>query len=128
MGGVGGPGKPGGGASASTRPANNNLYNQGTNKNRNAPSSMQRDAGLNKANSVGKGKNNVYADRNGNVSRQTSSGWQSRSNNGGWSSPSKGGSNMNRDAQARSRGSSSSYGGSRGGGSRGGSRGGGGRR
>ena len=44
---------------------------------------MQRDAGLNKANSVGKGKNNVYADRNGNIYRYNqSTGVQQRTDSG----------------------------------------------
>jgi hypothetical protein len=125
VGGVGGPGKPGGGvgggAGASTLPSNN-LYNGAGNKDRVAPSSMQRDAGLQKADRASKGgRNNVYADRGGNVQRQTSNGWQSR-DNGQWKNSSSAG--MNRDAQARQRGGSS-YGGSRGGG--GGGRGGGGR-
>jgi hypothetical protein len=39
------------------------------------------------ADRVGKGSNNMYGDRNGNVSRQNSNGsWQSRGSNGGWSS------------------------------------------
>jgi hypothetical protein len=134
VGGIGGPGRPGGpGGGASQLPANsrpgarpsqlpsNNLYNGAGNKDRLAPSSKQRSAGLQKADRVSSGRNNVYADRSGNVQRQTSQGWQQR-NNGQWKNSS--GSGMNRDYQARQRGSSS-YGGR--GGYSGGSRGGGGR-
>jgi hypothetical protein len=144
---VGGPGGIGGagGGRPSTLPANNNIYNDSSNKARNAPSAMERDAGMQKADRVAKGPNNVYADRNGNVARQSSNGnWQSREN-GQWKSspaastqPSRGssgqsGSSLNRDAEARRSGSnrpSSSYGGSYGGnrGSYGGRRGGGGGR
>ena len=147
IGGPGGPGKPGGpstlpaggaggagGARPSTMPSNN-LYNNGGNKDRNAPSTMQRGGNAQVADRTAKGPNNVYGDRNGNVQRQTSQGWQSRTN-GSWSnSPSQG--SLNRDAQARQRGASSSYGGGRSssgggarpsGGSRGGSGGGGRRR
>jgi len=101
------------------------MYNNASNKDRVAPSNKQRDAGMQKADRVAKGSNNVYADKNGNVQRQTSQGWESR-DQGQWKSSqnasSKGGSNLNRDAQARSSGASrsSSYGGSRGGGGRGG--------
>jgi hypothetical protein len=64
---------------AQTRPgSNNNLYRQGTNRDRVAPQSKQRDASLAKADRVAKGPNNVYADKNGNVHRQTSQGWESR--------------------------------------------------
>jgi hypothetical protein len=99
-----------------------NLYNSAGNRDRVASSNKQRDAGLNKANRVSKGPNNVYADRNGTAHRQNSNGsWQSRGSNGSWNRSSSG-SNMSRDASARSRGGS--YGGSRGGG---GMRGGGGR-
>lgn len=92
-------------------------------------------------------KNNVYSDRQGNVHRKTGQGWQQRGS-GGWSKPESGsrsssarsGSNrsdLNRQFQARERGSNrssnfqqnrssgrSSYGGSRGRGRSGGSRGG----
>ena len=142
------PGYPGGGYrprptpyngrgnQAATRPANNNLYQNRGNRDRVAPTSMQRDAGRQKADRVAKGPNNVYGDRNGNVHRQTPSGWQSR-DQGSWKSSGSGSSSrdLSRDASARQRGaygsSSGSSGGSRGGysGSRGGgSRGGGGGR
>jgi hypothetical protein len=148
---AGAPGKPGGpgGPRPSTLPSNN-MYNNASNAGRNAPSTMQRDAGMQKADRVAKGPNNVYADKSGNVHRQTDQGWQSR-DQGQWKSspsastqPSRGSSggygggataapsNLNRDAQARQSGasrSSSSYGGgSYGGGSRGGGGGGGRRR
>jgi hypothetical protein len=102
------------------------MYNNASNKGRNAPGTMQRDAGMQKADRAAKGPNNVYADRSGNVQRQTNQGWQTRDNQGQWKS-SGSGSSMNRDAQARQRGSSgggSSYGGASYGGSRGSSGGG----
>jgi hypothetical protein len=127
IGGVGGVGGPGGagGARPSQLPSNN-MYNNASNKGRNAPGTMQRDAGMQKADRAAKGPNNVYADRSGNVQRQTNQGWQTRDNQGQWKS-SGSGSSMNRDAQARQRGSSgggSSYGGASYGGSRGSSGGG----
>jgi hypothetical protein len=87
VGGVGGPGGPGGGR-PSTMPTNN-LYKNGGNSARNAPSTMQSNAGTQKADRVSKGPNNVYADKSGNVHRQTSGGsWESR-DSGSWkSSPS----------------------------------------
>jgi hypothetical protein len=122
-GGPGGAGRPGGpstlpstrpgGGGAGARPAqlpSNNLYKDAGNRARNAPSSKQRDAGRQKADRVAKGSNNVYADRNGNVQRQTNQGWQSR-DNGQWKSSSS--SNVQRDSQARQRGATSSYGGNR---------------
>ncbi len=144
-----------GGAGVATRPANS-LYNNAGTRDRVAPAAKQRDASRQKADRVAKGPNNVYADRDGNVHRQTSDGWQSR-DNGQWKS-SQGGAatrpsqpaagtrpatpstrpaqpstrpapaNLNRDAQARQQGANrSSYGGSRGGSGSSGSRGGGGR-
>ena len=109
----------------------NNMYNNAANQDRVAPSSKQSAANMQKADRAGKGPNNVYADKSGNVQRQTSQGgWQSQSN-GSWNSSQNSSrnssNNMNRDAQARQSGanrSSSSYSGSRG--SSGGSRGGGG--
>jgi hypothetical protein len=81
---------------------------------------------------AGGGANNVYADKGGNVYRQTNQGWESR-NQGNWSSPSNNTpSNLGTDSRARSTGASqyssrpSSYGG--GGARMGGGRGGGGRR
>ena len=71
------------------------------------------------------GANNVYADKAGNVHRQTSQGWESR-NQGNWSSPSQNTpSNLGTDSRARSSGASSmqsrpSYGGGYGGGRGGG--------
>lgn len=151
QGGGGRGGVGGGGAGVSQRPANNNLYGQGAAKDRMAPSTMQRDAGMAKADRVAKGPNNVYADKSGNVHRQTSGGWQSR-DQGTWKNsspspstrpsqgsspsarpstrPSQAPSSVNRDYQARQNGAnrSSQMSQSRGGGSRGGgSSGGGGR-
>ena len=59
-------------------PAATNLYRQPSVQNRIAPAAMQRDAGLRKADRVGKGSNNVYADRDGKVYRKTPQGWESR--------------------------------------------------
>ncbi|MHC4518090.1 MAG: carbohydrate-binding family V/XII [Planctomycetota bacterium] len=68
-------------------------------------------------------RNNVYADRDGNVHRRTDQGWQQRGSSG-WSSSKPSNSSLNRDHNARQRGStrtqgyqqSRSSGGSRGGG------------
>ena len=78
-----------GGARPSQLPAATNLYRQPSVQNRIAPAAMQRDAGLRKADRVAKGSNNVYADRDGRVYRQTPKGWESR-DQGKWqpSSPS----------------------------------------
>jgi len=87
----GGAGRPGAGGAGrpSTLPASNNLYRQPATRDRVAPSTMQRGAGLKQANTVAKGPNNVYADKSGQVHRQTSQGWQTR-DQGQWkaSSPS----------------------------------------
>jgi hypothetical protein len=75
------------------------------------PSTQERKVGTDK-----KRQNNVYSDRNGNVHRKTEQGWQQRSSSG-WSKPdassrqssSRSGaskSNLNRQSQARERGSS----------------------
>ena len=78
--------KPGAGAARpSTMPAGNNLYQQSGNRDRVAPSTKQRDAGLQKADRVAKGPNNVYAGSNGQVYRQNQQGWQSR-DQGQWKS------------------------------------------
>ena len=134
VGGVGGPGKPGGvgGAGRPSTLPSNNMYNNASNKDRVAPSNKANSAGQYKADRVGKGANNVYADKSGNVARQTSQGnWQSR-DNGQWKGGSQNsgaaqmGSNLGRDAQARQNGANrSSYGGSQNRGSSGGSYGGG---
>ncbi|HET9253349.1 MAG TPA: carbohydrate-binding family V/XII [Candidatus Eisenbacteria bacterium] len=121
----------GGRGQASTLPAGNNLYQGAGNRNRVASSDMKRDAGRQKADRVAKGPNNVYGDRNGNVHRQTPSGWQSR-DQGSWKSSGNSPStqDLSRDASARQRGAYGSSGGSRGysGGRSGGTRGGGRRR
>ncbi len=84
--------QPGMGRPTSGQPSQlpaNNIYRQADNRNRLAPSTMQRDAALKKADRVAKGPNNIYADRDGNVFRQTPQGWESR-DRGKWtpSSPS----------------------------------------
>ena len=108
---------------ATQQPRNSNLYNRPENRGRTAdrPSRNQAASQMG-ANRTARGSNNVFADRNGNVSRRGSGGWESRQGNS-WSkdrSGSRGG--QEREWQARQRGSSRSYGGggSRGGGGRGG--------
>lgn len=130
-GGGAGAARPGG---AQAAPRNTNLYASPQNSARNAQTSRNKSGQT--ANRAGGGANNVYASPNGDVFRRNSDGsWQQRQN-GGWSKsgsgagvgaqPSTGASakssNLNRDYQSRSRGSSraSSYSGSRGGMSRGG--------
>jgi hypothetical protein len=111
---------------ASQRPANSNLYNRPENRARVADRSTREAATRQVGDRTARGSNNVFADRDGNVHRRTQNGWESRQGNG-WSpdrsgaggnraSPSHG---MERDWQARQRGSSRSYGGG-GGGRRGG--------
>ena len=107
--------------STGTRPANNNLYNRPENRARNADrSTRQRASSQMGANRTARGQNNVFADRNGNVHRRTSGGWESRQGNS-WSrdraGSSYGRSGGNREYQARQRSSTRSYGGgARGGG------------
>ena len=135
-GGGAGAARPGGGQAA---PRNTNLYASPQNSARNAQT--PRNKGGQTASRVGGGgANNVYSSSNGDVFRRNSDGsWQQRQN-GGWSNsssspggkagsgagvstqPSNKSSNLNRDYQSRSRGSSraSTYSGSRGGMSRGG--------
>jgi hypothetical protein len=105
----------------------NNLYNSASAKDRVVPgsSSGSRSPGVSTMDRTASGANNVYADKGGNVHRQTSQGWESR-DQGNWSSPSKSTpSNLGTDSRARQSGASSmqsrpSYGGSYGGGGRGG--------
>jgi hypothetical protein len=109
----------------------NNLYNGASASDRVA-NTGSRSPGVSTMDRTASGANNVYADKSGNVHRQTSQGWESR-NQGSWSSPSQNTpSNLGTDSRARQTGASSmqsrpsySGGGYRGGG---GSRGGGGRR
>ena len=108
--------------SASQRPASSNLYNRPESRARNADRSTRQRASTQMK--TARGSNNVFADRNGNVHRRSSGGWESRQGNS-WSRDrgsnnygSRGGGN--REYQARQRSSSGSYGGSRGGGGRGG--------
>jgi hypothetical protein len=61
-------------------PANNNLYQRAETRDRVVPATMQRDAGLQKADRVAQTPNNVFADRSGNVHRQTPNGWETRDN------------------------------------------------
>jgi len=61
----------------STLPANN-IYRKGDNRDRIAPTTMQRDAALKKADRVANSPNNVYAGRDGKIYRQTPNGWESR--------------------------------------------------
>ncbi|HMK39905.1 MAG TPA: hypothetical protein VK569_11220, partial [Bacteroidota bacterium] len=124
----------------STQPANraaaqpatrqsNNIYNRPENRSRNSASTQPANR---QAPTAAQGKaNNVYSDRNGDVYRQTSDGWQQRQGNN-WSNskpqtnqqPSNANrsaqqSSLNRDAQARQRGAQRSQG-YQGGGMRGG--------
>ncbi len=120
---------------ASQLPANSNVYNRPENRARVADRSTREAATRQVGDRTARGSNNVFADRDGNVHRRTSNGWETRQGNS-WQ-PDRSGSassrdrsarpshGMERDWQARQRGSSRSYGG---GGSRGGMRGGGGRR
>ena len=114
---------------ATQQPRNSNLYNRPENRARTADrSSRARASSQVGANRTARGSNNVFADRNGNVSRRGSSGWESRQGNSWSKDPggARGGGSREREWQARQRSSSRSYGGggSRGGG--GGRRGGGG--
>jgi len=116
-------------------PHNNNLYANQQNRARNA--AAPRDRSARPANRAAQGGgNNVFADRNGDVYRRNNDGsWQQR-DKGSWSRPDSGSgagtrpstggsdrpSSLERDYQARSRGSTraSTYQGSRGGSMRGG--------
>jgi hypothetical protein len=116
---------------ASQRPANsNNLYNRPENRARVADRSTRETASRQVGDRTARGSNNVFADRDGNVHRRTQNGWETRDGNswksdrsgsasgrGGSARPSHG---MERDWQARQRGSSRSMGGGYGGGRRGG--------
>jgi hypothetical protein len=113
---------------ASQQPRNSNLYNRPENRARTADRQTRQRASsqVGAANRTARGQNNVFADRNGNVSRRGASGWESRQGNSWQRGGGAGGRGAEREWQARQRGSSRSYGGggSRGGG--GGRRGGGG--
>jgi hypothetical protein len=88
--------------------AANNLYNNTRNRDRAAPSTLQRSGNLQTVDRGARGANNVYADAGGNVHRQTSQGWESR-DQGQWQSRQSSTSpttrqapaNLNRDYQAR---------------------------
>ena len=64
-------------------PAGGNIYQRPETRDRVAPTTMQRDAALQKADRVSQNPNNVFGDRNGNVHRQTPNGWETREN-GQW--------------------------------------------
>jgi hypothetical protein len=110
----------GGAGGASQLPAGgrNNLYNGASAKDRVVPGSASggRAPGVSTMDRAASGANNVYADKGGNVYRQTSQGWESR-DQGNWSSPSRSTpSNLGTDSRARQSGASSmqsrpSYGG-----------------
>jgi hypothetical protein len=97
----------------------NNIYNGASVQDRVA-NTGSRNAGVSTMDRTASGANNVYADKGGNVHRQTSQGWESRGQ-GNWSSPSTSSpSNLGVDSRARQSGASSmqsrpSYGGSFGG-------------
>ena len=89
--------------------ANNNIYNRQQNRPRNAgrPATTNRPRPATPA----ARPNNVFADRNGNVHRRTQDGWQTRSGNGWQSSGDRSGqartadrSQLERNRQARDRG------------------------
>lgn len=65
-------------AAANVGYANRNLYNDARAGGRVASADSQAAARLQQADRAGAGPNNVYADRNGNVYRQTDQGWQAR--------------------------------------------------
>ncbi|HEV2671987.1 MAG TPA: hypothetical protein VGU74_12910 [Gemmatimonadales bacterium] len=116
-----------GGRGAGGGRANSSIYNRPENRGRtaNRQSRDRASTQIGGANRTARGQNNVFADRNGNVSRRTNNGWESRQGSS-WSKD-RAGTNrggQEREYQARQR--SSSRGG--GGGSRGGGRSGGGRR
>ncbi len=101
---------------------NANIYNRRRNVARNTPRARPAGTSRRMAAPAGAGRNNVYADRNGNVHRRTQNGnWQSRSG-GNWSG-SGGSKNLSNHHSARQRGTTrtNSYNRSRGGG-RGGAR------
>lgn len=122
------------GVRPSTQPAtraSNNIYNRPENKARTSPSTQPANR---QAPATARGKsNNVYADRNGDVYRKSSDGWQQRQGNN-WSNnnarPSQqpsasnrstygGSGSLDREAQSRQRGAQRSQG-YQGGGARGG--------
>lgn len=102
------------GARAGYRAGQNNLYNRPGNKKRNAPGHTpgKRD----KAGTARNQRNDVFADKNGNVHRRTDDGWQKREGNEWKSEPrsqerargSEGRSQLDRDHSSRERGSSRS--------------------
>ena len=114
--------RAGAGGSGARPGASNNIYNRPQTRGRNANAATRNQAaGQLGANRRAGGSNNVFADRNGNVHRRTSNGWESRSGNS-WSRD-RAGSNYgrsagNREYGARQRSSGASRGGSRGGGGR----------
>ena len=117
--------RPSAGAKSSQRPASSNLYNRPENRGRTANrQSRDRASSQMGANRTARGQNNVFADRNGNVSRRTSNGWENRQGSS-WSQDRGNNAGREREYQARQRSSSR---GSSGGGRAGGRGGGGGRR
>jgi hypothetical protein len=117
--GGGRPVTPGGGARPTPYGTNGNLYGREGNSARNAPSTRQ--AGGAAPSTLANSPNNVFSDRDGNVARRGSDGsWQSR-DGGSWKGGSgAGASSLERDYQARQRGSqatqsyrSGGYGGAR---------------
>lgn len=98
--------------------ANENLYNQrqdvASNRNttrtenassRTAPDRTSTTQSRSSAGISDRQRNNVYADRDGSVHRKTNQGWQQRGSSG-WSAPKSSNSSLNRDYNARQRGSS----------------------
>ncbi len=95
-----GGGRGGGATRPATRPANNNLYNRPENRARVADRGTRETASRQlKADRTARGPNNVFADKNGDVHRRTSSGWESREGNT-WKSDRSGSSaGANREAR-----------------------------
>lgn len=98
--------------------ANENLYNQrqdvASNRNttrtenassRTAPDRTSTTQSRSSAGTSDRQRNNVYADRDGSVHRKTNQGWQQRGSSG-WSAQKSSNSSLNRDYNARQRGSS----------------------
>jgi hypothetical protein len=113
--------RPSAGARPSQGRGNSSIYNRPENRGRTANrQSRDRAASQMGANRTARGQNNVFADRNGNVSRRTSNGWENRQGSS-WSQDRGNNAGREREYQARQR-SSSRGGGGRGGGGRGGGR------
>jgi hypothetical protein len=113
--GYGGPGygRPGYGRPGDGRPSiqpvpggGDNLYNRPGNRDKLAEQFGGRSGDLKRSGVPEGARNNLYADRDGNVHRQTENGWQQR-DKGSWNAPERSGDRqqqLNRDQAARQRG------------------------